>query len=878
MLNRQHSPKRGILLLLMALVLVFTTLATRQMAIFGGLELIPEAEPSQDLSSQLRLNWELAGIESALASGFLSVADTLSGNLLESDRLSPELRLRLLNHRLRITLLRGRLAEATTVLQAIGEQGAEADVLLEAYYHFFSGNGLEVELKLATLDPSGMEPDGLAWYRLLEALILSRSGETDAANSAFRLAGQAAPNNLVRDQFEIIRFRESLSRGQVDEVMISALRESERSMQGERAGFEAARLLAVALNQRGDSNGAIEVLNSQLGKPGLREFGLRTEFLLLVGTIAGPDSTRGRLALKEVILEGPRLEHQSFALTLLTEAVKGPQDRDEFLAELQNWLSLPASHPLEDRFLAFRAYFLAEMGNFEEAGESSRTLLDRFPSSDFVANALRMLAYTSWHQNPPRYRTAANYLNQLRQRFPQTEDSFEAGVLIADCYYLNGDFTNASDMYGAMLREASGDTAAKLFYQRVLSEIGAGRDPEAMSLIDQFRTSGLVDDETLWRAEWNLLDHLRQEGRMDEAFIRVREILEVDRRGISTALELRFRWLEARLTLEAGPVAEAVTMATRLLEEIGQGMEGISPELGSVVASHLLLLKGEAEIANDQREAGLATFARLRQAYPDSGPTILSFLVESRSEAAGDNLVNAQQSLIAIVDQFPFSEYAPIALWEAALNSEQRGLNVHLQEAISILERLVTAYPRHELVYYARLKQGDLARRLNDFPTALLLYERLLSQYQDHPERYRAELSRADCLMALGSEDSDRFDRAAVIYERNCLLPTAPLPVRIESGFKWAHSLRQQNDLPGAEAVYWLLYDRFVQDEDLSRTIVHSDAGRYWLARVLLELGSTQVNRGEIATAVQLYETLLQMNLPGRALARARLDALRQPG
>jgi tetratricopeptide (TPR) repeat protein len=297
-----------------------------------------------------------------------------------------------------------------------------------------------------------------------------------------------------------------------------------------------------------------------------------------------------------------------------------------------------------------------------------------------------------------------------------------------------------------------------------------------------------------------------------------------------------------------------------------------------VVASHLLLLKGEAEIANDQREAGLATFARLRQAYPDSGPTILSFLVESRSEAAGDNLVNAQQSLIAIVDQFPFSEYAPIALWEAALNSEQRGLNVHLQEAISILERLVTAYPRHELVYYARLKQGDLARRLNDFPTALLLYERLLSQYQDHPERYRAELSRADCLMALGSEDSDRFDRAAVIYERNCLLPTAPLPVRIESGFKWAHSLRQQNDLPGAEAVYWLLYDRFVQDEDLSRTIVHSDAGRYWLARVLLELGSTQVNRGEIATAVQLYETLLQMNLPGRALARARLDALRQPG
>jgi tetratricopeptide (TPR) repeat protein len=317
-------------------------------------------------------------------------------------------------------------------------------------------------------------------------------------------------------------------------------------------------------------------------------------------------------------------------------------------------------------------------------------------------------------------------------------------------------------------------------------------------------------------------------------------------------------------------------MATALLQELADGRFADLPagQLAEV-ESHLLLLKGEAEITSGQKPSGLATFATLREKFPRSGQAILSYLVESRSDSDADNLVSAQQSLVALVDRFPASEYAPIALWEAALNAEQRGLNIHLQEAITILERLVTEYPAHELVYYARLKQGDLARRLNDFPTALLLYERILSQFPDHPQRFRAEISRADCLMALGSEDPARFDMAAVVYERNCLLPTAPLPVRMEAGFKWAHSLVQQGDKAGAEAVYWLLYERFLLDGDLGQAVLHDEAGRYWAARVLLELAALQAERGAIAAARQIYEIHLQMNLPGAALAQSRLDALR---
>jgi tetratricopeptide (TPR) repeat protein len=244
-------------------------------------------------------------------------------------------------------------------------------------------------------------------------------------------------------------------------------------------------------------------------------------------------------------------------------------------------------------------------------------------------------------------------------------------------------------------------------------------------------------------------------------------------------------------------------------------------------------------------------------------------------ESNQDNLVSAQQSLINLVDRFPGSEYAPIALWEAALNAAQRGLAIHLQEAITILERLVTDYPDHGLVYYARLKQGDLARRLNDFPTALLLYERLLAQYPGHPERYRTELSRADCLTALGSEDSSRYDVAAVIYERNCLLSEAPAAIRLESGYKWAHAVHEQGDTEAAEGILWLVYERFVLDPNLSQPALSEEAGRYWMSRVLLEVGEAQQNNGQVAIARRIFETIPSLNLPGKALARAKLESLR---
>ncbi|HSH08837.1 MAG TPA: tetratricopeptide repeat protein [Oceanipulchritudo sp.] len=877
MVKRLYRPLRLLLVLLPTALLTLLLEAQEADGISGPL--VPQSDNTEQQTARLRTKWELEGITTAIQSGFLAVADTLTRQMLDKGDLSSEMLADLYNYRLHISLVRGELEEARTVLSTMEEKGWSPNPLLEAFFRFFDGDLQTASERLSSLERFNLSPDDRAWSHLLEALILNRSGRTEAANEAFLVAERLAPTSLLRDQLEIIRYREELANGSYDDATISALRESVRSMRGERGGFEAARLLAVALNRAGDPAAAIEVLNTHLTLPGLREFNLRPDFLLLLGTIAGPGTPRGRLALEEIVSEDRNPARQSVALTLIAQSISSVPEKDSFLRNINAWLNQAPPHPLSDRLLAFRAFFLADNRSFTEAEASARLLVEQYPASPFVPDALRMLAYTSWNQTPPRYRTAADYLNRLRQRLPNSKEAFEAGVLIADCYFLNGDFASASDAYGAMLRDASVQEANSIFFQRILAEIGADRPSIAAELIDAARSDPRLTSEILWKADWNLIDYLRRNLRTVEAYQRIQKILEPAGEGtkpLSTAMRLRFRWLEARLTLEAGPPQEAVSMATILLQELGEGkFQDLPVDQLAEVESHLLLLKGEAEITSGQKSAGLATFSSLRDKFSRSGQAILSYLVESRSESDADNLVSAQQSLVALVDRFPTSEYAPIALWEAALNAEQRGLNIHLQEAIGILERLVNEYPSHELVYYARLKQGDLARRLNDFPTALLLYERILSQFPDHPERFRAEISRADCLMALGSEDPARFDMAAVIYERNCLLPTAPLPVRMEAGFKWAHALTQQGEKQDSEVVYWLLFERFILDKDMGQAIIHDEAGRYWVARVLLELGTLQSDKGEIAAARQIYETHLQMNLPGAALAQTRLDSLR---
>lgn len=203
----------------------------------------PETVTVEDSVMDIRRSWELEGVDSAIRSGFLSVAETLVEQLAASSISDRETGL-LINKRLKIELARGELEKARQSVDRLKAEGLPVDPLLESMLLFFSPDEAALRDSMERIDPAELDPDEQAWRLLLQALLLAREGSIEQANQRFLLAENLASTPILADHFEVIRLREDLNNGLSNEETISALRESVRSMNGERGGFEAARLLA----------------------------------------------------------------------------------------------------------------------------------------------------------------------------------------------------------------------------------------------------------------------------------------------------------------------------------------------------------------------------------------------------------------------------------------------------------------------------------------------------------------------------------------------------------------------------------------------------------------------------------------------------------
>lgn len=840
--------------------------------------LVPEGREERMDSVEPAWRWRQLSGDAALAEGFSALAASLYREALTAPGISPADGLSMRLSLLTALLASNQLAEAETVLPQVEptSEGTEQQKQLRAaWLAYLKGNPEGAAEAHAALVEPALPPEDRPWSVLLNALLRHAEGDFETANERFATALAEAPTEGLRDHFELLRLRGELLAGKTSEEVVSELRMATRAMRGRVGEAEAARLLAVALARLGRTDEALTVIDEELQRPGIMDTARRFDFLLLLALISGDDSGRGRLSLAQILTGNAPAATQRVALSLLSRAPFQGRYRTEFLNFLGDLIAAPGSPAILDELLGLRALLRAADGDFNAAEIDATRLIEQFPGSSLFNEMHRLLAYVNWSRQPPRYRTAASHLNRLRGLVSDPAERAQLTVLMGDCYFLNGDYLNASDAYGSALRDPYIDQRGSILFQRILAEIRAGRLDEATRILDGSREQVALDAIRRWQAEWNLLDARRDAGQVEEAFRRLRALLDRrDAGSLPPELEVRMRWLEARLTLEAGRPSETPALVDALMNRVGAG-DVLSAGDRAAVLSHALLLKGEALLTLGQRSEALSVFGELRTRFPDSGPDMLSYLIEARLAAGENSIVDSQSTLINLADRFPRSRYAPIALWEAALQVEQRGLDSSFREAIGILERLLQSYPNDSLAYYARLKQADLSRRLNDFGTALVLYERLLARYPDHPERFRAELSRADCLLARGSASTDSLAAASVVYERLLLDVEVPLDAQMEAGFKWGISLAQRNLSEGARQAFYTVKQRGLDDPE--RAVRLGAQGRYWMSRTLLELGASEESQKNLpgyANARKIYEQLIASGLPGQEVARNRLQRL----
>jgi hypothetical protein len=223
-----------------------------------------------------------------------------------------------------------------------------------------------------------------------------------------------------------------------------------------------------------------------------------------------------------------------------------------------------------------------------------------------------------------------------------------------------------------------------------------------------------------------------------------------------------------------------------------------------------------------------------------------------------------------LADKFEKSEFAPYALYRAALYAERRGPEYY-RDANKILEELVTEYPDDGLVFYARLKQGNLLRLLNEYGLARTLFADLVNKFKfpQFADALSANIALADTEATLAAADPSRAGNAAAIYERLYDLQAAPLDLRVEAGHKLGLYRSERESVERAYAIWWQMIDAFLREETKSAKLGAN--GRYWMARTLLKLAELQERQGKPREARKLYELLLQKGLPGTAFANEGL-------
>lgn len=826
-------------------------------------------EPSRWLMAEGRA-------QMALRAGFSFTAAAIYRDILQEESLPAEARQTVTLALVTALLDAGDTGEAEKVLPTYTGPRSSAYQLRVGLLAAHARRWPQAKAALAAGKIEGLAAADKGWWHFLQGQVADAEGNILAANEFYNQAINAAVSELARARFALGREQALLRRGPLDEARLVNLRKTMETFQGRATGFDAVRSYAAALAALGRAAEAQAVLQRQLAVIPPSERNTADQFRLMLGLIAGESSIAGRQAFKQLLRDGQKAETQRLALQLLARGSKTTVDREQLRRDLSDLINAPTPHTVIEDLLLVRAQLALADNDYARAEEDARALLERYPGSPLKVTALGVRLAVAWDLK--RYRAAAEVMAQLRAVTKAGRERAELGVLLAEAFFRAEDYRNAADAYDAALHETPAVVpAGVLLFQRVLSDIRADRLTEAAQQLDASAPNPGFDAVNRWQAEWNLVKELQIRGQTPAAYSRVDRLLGEKVSGVPETLRVRLMWLRAKLAFDNNQLAAALQQTDDLLGRLQQ-VEPFDPALRRNVASMAQLLKAQIFLARNQNQEGFAVLEKLRADYRLTAAAQYSYIMQAGYLTQRGDMAAAQLVLVSFVDHpdYKRSEYAPLALYEAALNLERQGLDRHLRDAYEkMLERLIRDYPQDELVFYARLKQGDLLRRLNDMAAARQVYEYLVNNYPAHFDILLAEIALADCLFAQGANSFTNYESAAAIFERVRDLPSAPVDLRAEAGFKWGYALAKHAQPAKAQIIFWSVADAFLLDAAQASQL--GAKGRYWVSRSLLELAQLHEDAGQIDEAQRSYQLILDYKLYGLAQAQAKLARFRLP-
>lgn len=188
------------------------------------------------------------------------------------------------------------------------------------------------------------------------------------------------------------------------------------------------------------------------------------------------------------------------------------------------------------------------------------------------------------------------------------------------------------------------------------------------------------------------------------------------------------------------------------------------------------------------------------------------------------------------------------------------------------------------LLAEALVLQGEALKELARFDEAVLVFEKAGRVTDSEVLRRRAEVSRADCLFAMGADDAKCYQSALEAYRMLLQGDKLSASARLELSFKVGRTCEKLRRHEEAVEEYYthvvLAYWNGVRSdgEESEPKVLFDGAARAFFARAAFILADYYESRGELRQAARMLKYLVAARVPSAEEAERRIGRLKERG
>ena len=766
--------------------------------------------------------------------GLDNLAEKFLREALELQNISEQDKNRITSSMADIYILRGDWQNAQKIMCDVDKNTADTIVELRlAAIAYIENSTHECERILINIDEKLVNKSDLPLYYTLCGLVSLKSGGIEIASKYFKMSEYACTNNsLQAAQLKIFELREMLKLDGSVETNKKILQKIEQIITTD--GFkntpnEIAKEYTIALIRTGQIDKARNILNEKISYIPAYDTETILSFNLYLALTAGLGSQDFFKYINEIFAKSTDDSKKNIALHFLisqTTAIDGKKNLLTFINKLQTYEN-NSPYFLKQVLLA-KIKLAIDINDSNLAQQTAEEILNQFPGDSDKSEILELLAYLSFTKEPRELRAVTEYFSKLKETSTDQQKKAIYSMKLADAYFLNTDFKIASQLYGELLNNTFLPPG-----QLILKQVQADINDKNIALAEQhleFFDKNFQDfSDNRWQTEFNLLQEILDSNARDAAEKRLTNIIEAHKDNMPPLFKIKFYLMQAECMFDEKNFTNVIKITEKIQEIFAH--PGKSQEFAQIV-SKALFLQGKSELKLQNISKAADSFLKLRNEFPDSVFAKISYFDEAKYYSDNENHQNAINILTTFTNKYGDDELASAAMFNTAICMKNIGF-MKYDEAIKILEQLVTKDTKSPIVYQARLEQANVLRLMGKFGSAQLIYEILMNDFPNDKRYFLAQFYRAKCLIAQHNNDETLLQKSLLelekLYNSNAIDETFRTEVGIE--YCLAAKLADDNYLMQRIAVEVLTKNFFAKkDKEFSQNEI------FWLKQLLFIL------------------------------------------